>query len=186
MWATPTKRPPSGGNGASEPAAEGRINGRNRPAEDKQPAPAASSNGASRTPEGRIKASPVAKRVAEERGIDIAQVTGTGPGGRIVKADVESFDPSEAAPAKEEKPAQQQAATAAAPAAKPTFGKLPEGEDVDTEDVSKLRNRIADRMVTAQQGIPHFYITMEINVDPLLALRKQLNAGSRTRPTASV
>jgi len=140
-------------------------------------------NGAARTDNGRIKASPVAKRVAENRGIDLAQVSGTGPGGRIVKDDVESFDPDQAQSSgqadtsQETEQATEKAKPAASMGGKPTYGKLPEGEDFEHEEVTRLRNRIAERMVSSQQQIPHFYITIEVNVDPLLALRKQLNAG---------
>ncbi|MEO1442453.1 MAG: dihydrolipoamide acetyltransferase family protein, partial [Chloroflexota bacterium] len=127
------------------------------------------------------KASPIAKRIADERGINLAQISGSGPGGRIVKVDVETFTPSAPAPAPAAPAPQPAAAPAALPdnlgfLAPPTFGKLPEGEDYEYEDVSRLRNRIAERMTTSQQQVPHFYVTMEVNVDELLSLRKELNA----------
>ncbi|HEX2619693.1 MAG TPA: dihydrolipoamide acetyltransferase family protein, partial [Phototrophicaceae bacterium] len=130
---------------------------------------AAQSNGASTTPEGRIKASPVARNVAADRGVDLKQVQGSGPGGRIVKADIENFQPGAA-------PAAPQAATAATSAI-PGFvaRKLPEGGDVEIIDVSRMRARIATSTVESKQQIPHFYVTVDMNLEPLMALRKQIN-----------
>ncbi|MBK8028961.1 MAG: 2-oxo acid dehydrogenase subunit E2 [Anaerolineae bacterium] len=119
-------------------------------------------------PDG-IKASPVARAIARERNIDLRQVNGTGPGGRIIKADVEAWQPP-AAPA----PAQ---APAAAPIAAQTFGELPSGPDVEIIDTSKIRSRIARRMIDAKQQTPHFYVTNELDVEALLDFRKQINAG---------
>lgn len=133
----------------------------------------APSNGAQQaatTADGRIKASPLARRMAEERGIDLAQVSGSGPGGRIVKADVESFKPG-AAPAK----APAKAAPAGAPLAAPSRTPPPASDDVVHEEISNLRRRIAVTTVESQQTIPHFYITTEMDAAPMLALRKQLN-----------
>lgn len=124
---------------------------------------------------GGVKASPIARKIAADKGIALDRVKGTGPGGRIVKADVENYKPAaEAAPA----PAAQTAAPAAAssiPAA--SYGKVPTGPDVEVIETSKLRSRIATRMVESKQQIPHFYVTNEIDVEALLALRKQLNEG---------
>jgi pyruvate dehydrogenase E2 component (dihydrolipoamide acetyltransferase) len=167
------------------------------PAAESAPAPVAAapaatngaSNGAASTTDtGRVKISPVARRIAEERGLDITRMTGSGPGGRIVREDVEAAA-SGAAPAPASAPAPAATPKAApAPAAATSlpsnvgylggqsFGKIPT-EGVTVEDVSKLRARIAERMTTAQQQIPHFYVTMDFNVDALLALRKQINAG---------
>jgi pyruvate dehydrogenase E2 component (dihydrolipoamide acetyltransferase) len=119
---------------------------------------------------GGVKASPIARNIAEERGIDLRQVQGTGPGGRIVKADVEKFVPPAAAPS---------APAAEAPAGipAPSYGPLPTGPDVEIIEVSKLRSRIAKRMVESKQQVPHFYITTEIDVEAMLNLRKQINAG---------
>jgi pyruvate dehydrogenase E2 component (dihydrolipoamide acetyltransferase) len=131
---------------------------------------------AATTPEGRIKASPVAKKIAEDRGIDLAQIAGTGPGGRIIKEDVEQFTPG-AAPAK---PAPlPDAPTVEVPAATQmqSYGKLPEGSDVEILDVSRMRRAIAKGTVTSVQTTPHFYVTVEVDVAALLHLRKQLNDG---------
>lgn len=125
---------------------------------------------------GGLKASPVARAMAEERGIDLRQVRGTGPGGRIVKADVENFQPG-AAPAPALTPAPSASAsgrgeTGILPA--PTR-KLPEGPDVEIIDVTNMRKRIVAVTVESKQQIPHFYVTTEIDVEALLGLRKQLN-----------
>jgi len=125
-----------------------------------------------------IKASPIARRIADERGIDLRRVKGTGPGGRIVKKDVESYQP-EAAPAA---PAERapQAAAPAAPAALPgpSIGPLPSGPDVEVIDISRLRQRIGQRMVESKLYVPHFYVTTAIDVTALLDLRQQLNASA--------
>lgn len=120
---------------------------------------------------GHIKASPLAKKLAEERGIDLAQIPGTGPGGRIVKEDVEGFVvPAVGTQHAVSAPAQ---TTLAAPAAR----KLPEGADVEYIDLTNMRKRIAQVTVESKQWTPHFYVTTEIDVEPLLALRKQINEG---------
>jgi len=134
---------------------------------------ASSTNGtangaAATTPDGRIKISPVARNMAEEKGIDISQVSGSGPGGRIVKKDVENYSPS-AAPAARKAPS-------AAPSGRQTYGKLPEPSDeVEIIDVSRMRRAIADNTILSKQMIPHFYVTVDIDVAELLKLRKELN-----------
>lgn len=130
------------------------------------PAPSnGSANGASVTEDGRVKASPVARNIAADKGIDLAQVQGTGPGGRIIKADVERFTPS-AAPAR---------TAAAAPGGRQTYGALPEGDEVEIIDINRMRRAIADSTILSKQMVPHFYVTVDIDVAPLLALRKELN-----------
>lgn len=104
-----------------------------------------------------VKATPVARRVAEEKGIDLRLVTGSGPGGRIRKADVENYRPSKAAEA---------------PAATTPARDLPEAEEVPS---SRLRQAIGRRMVESKTTVPHFYVTTEINMAPVLALRKEIN-----------
>lgn len=147
------------------------------PAEEKaEKAPAAAKNGAqaSTTPEGRIKASPLARRIADDKGIDLAQVAGTGPGGRIVKEDVEGFTPG-AAPAAE-KSSVPQAAPAASLGQRATYGPLPQGDDVEIIEVSKMRRIIAENTILSKQMTPHFYTTVEVNVEELLRVREELNA----------
>jgi len=142
-------------------------------------APVSTSNGASTTDDGRFRISPVARKVAEERGIDIAQVSGTGPHGRIVKADVENFvapAPAVATPVIAPTSVAQSVPVASGIPSQTTYGKLPVGDHVEIQDISKLRAKIAERMVLSKQQVPHFYITAEVNLDALSALRNQLNA----------
>ncbi len=144
---------------------------------------AARTNGAPPAPvtadDGRVKVSPLARKIAEERGIDLNQVTGSGPGGRIVREDVENFQPGAAA--RPVAPAAASSAPAVAPAASgitpPPSRKLPEGADVEIIEIGNMRKRIAAVTVESKQQTPHFYVTSEIDVEALLNLRKQLNEG---------
>ena len=137
------------------------------------PAPAASSGGA------RVIASPLARRLAKEKGLDIASLKGSGPHGRIVKADVEAAAaaPRAAAPA----PAAAPAAPAAAPASAPagmsasTVAKLYEGREYTEVALDGMRKTIAARLTEAKQTIPHFYLRREVRLDALMAFRGQLN-----------
>lgn len=118
---------------------------------------------------GRIKASPLAKKIAAEKGIDLHAVQGSGDGGRIIKADVDNFKPAAAsAPASK----------AAAPAA-PVIAFTPgAGEGfVDTPN-SNMRKTIARRLGESMFTAPHFYLTMELNMDNAMAARAQMNAVS--------
>lgn len=122
----------------------------------------------------RIIASPLAKRIAAAKGVDLAQVKGTGPNGRIIKEDVENFTPAAAAPA----PAASASLPATAPASSPLA--VPSlGGDLDAPfEVQKLNNVrkvIARRLTEAKQTIPHIYLTVDIRLDALLQLRGELN-----------
>ncbi|MFM7378522.1 MAG: 2-oxo acid dehydrogenase subunit E2 [Erythrobacter sp.] len=135
------------------------------------PAPATPAPAPAPTPAAtgeRIIASPLAKRIAADKGIDLAQVKGTGPNGRIVKEDVENAAPGAAAPAP--------ATPAAAPAPTPVASL---GGDLDAPyEVQKLNNVrkvIARRLTEAKQTIPHIYLTVDIRLDALLKLRGELN-----------
>jgi pyruvate dehydrogenase E2 component (dihydrolipoamide acetyltransferase) len=117
---------------------------------------------------GGVRATPVARRVAEEHGVDLARVDGTGPGGRIRKADVEAF--LEAGP-----PAAELAAAppAAEPAPQPAAA---QAGPADTEvKTTRMRRAIARRMVESKTTVPHFYVTSAVAMDEALALRKQIN-----------
>ena len=121
---------------------------------------------------GRIKASPLAKKIAESEGVDLTAVSGTGPGGRIVKADVVAAPPaSSPAPAPAAPPAP---AVAPVPAA---ISPVAEGADQIVE-LSSMRKIIAERLLTSKISIPHFYLHLEVDAAPLMALRKQINAQS--------
>jgi pyruvate dehydrogenase E2 component (dihydrolipoamide acetyltransferase) len=122
----------------------------------------------------RIVASPLAKRIAADKGINLALVKGSGPNGRIVKDDVEGFTPSAAAAA----PAPAVSATAPAAAPAPTLAPAPAiegGAPFAEEKLSGVRKVIARRLTESKQTVPHFYLTIDIRLDPLLELRAQLN-----------
>jgi len=119
---------------------------------------------------GGVKATPVARRLAEERGIDLLRVTGSGPDGRITKADVEGYS---AAPTPTAAPV---SAPAAQPAPAPAATPVPAGAEVEEIAASRLRQAIARRMVESKTTVPHFYVTVEIDMAPSLELRKQVNA----------
>ena len=124
-----------------------------------QPAPAPRVS--DREPGEWIRASPLARRLASDLGVDLAQVVGTGPGGRVVRADVEGAADSGAAPAEGDPEA-------------PTRTPLPEGaEDIEP---TRLRQAIARRMAEAKRTIPHFYVAIEIDAEPMQALRAALAA----------
>jgi pyruvate dehydrogenase E2 component (dihydrolipoamide acetyltransferase) len=125
----------------------------------------------------RIKASPVARRLADERGIDLRQVKGTGPGGRIIKENVEDFKP-EAAKAPAAAPAAQPAAAPAAPQAP-----APSAEAVP---MSRMRRAIARAMTDSQPGTPHIYVTAEIDMAAAVALRKQINDSGAAEVKVSI
>ena len=120
------------------------------------------------THEGRLVASPVAMHMAAELGIDLHHVAGTGPDGRIIKRDIEAYV-QENAKKPEKKPA-----VAAPPMPIPSYE--PGAEGYRVEPLSGMRQTIARRMVDSKQQAPHFYVTMEIDMAPAMALRGQLNA----------
>ena len=139
------------------------------------PAPApkpAAPAAAPAAPAGRVKISPLARKLAEEKRIDFTRVKGTGPGGRIVRADIlaaEKNPPPAAA-----KPARAEAA--------PAWGyrSVLDKSPVQAESfapASNMRATIARRLLEAKTTIPHFYLDIEVDAAPLLALREQLNAG---------
>lgn len=111
----------------------------------------------------RVKASPLAKKIAAERGVDLNALIGTGPGGRVVRADVENAPVGGASAGR----------VAATPAIRPVVG--PEDERVPT---STMRNIIAERLLASKTQIPHFYLQMEIDAGPLMAFRAHLNASA--------
>ena len=111
-----------------------------------------------------LKASPLAKKIARERRVDLSNVPGSGPGGRIVRRDVESALASQESPVASQIVPSPLAADY--PAMKPTDQALP---------LSKLRQTIARRMAESKTTIPHFYVTHEYKMDALLDLRRQLN-----------
>ncbi|HEY6916304.1 MAG TPA: pyruvate dehydrogenase complex dihydrolipoamide acetyltransferase [Allosphingosinicella sp.] len=175
---------------AKEPVAkDGGETVAGQPATDKAPTPEPQEKGYGASPKqdaplvqpaaqkadggDRVKASPLARRIAEQKGIDLSGITGSGPGGRIVKADIEGAGgiaarPAAAAPA-------QAPAISSAPVALP--GNIP-GEVVK---LSNMRKTIARRLTESKQTVPHFYLTVDCNLDALLKLRGELNKGLESR-----
>lgn len=134
--------------------------------EQKNAQPVAPDNQSSSTEEGRIKASPLAKKLAAEKGIDISKIQGSGDGGRIVKKDVDEFVPAAA-------PQEQGKKTAEAKPVQPFLQIGQEGyEDIPN---SQMRKTIARRLGESKFQAPHFYLTMEINMDNAITSRKAIN-----------
>ena len=143
------------------------------PAASPAPAAAASAAKTETVAKGdRVIASPLAKRIAEQKGLDLSAIKGSGPGGRIVKADVADARPGAAAPAPTAADTQPVAASAPAPAAAvPDFG-IP----YEAEKLNNVRKVIARRLTEAKQTIPHIYLTVDVQLDKLLKLRGELNS----------
>ncbi|MEA2382762.1 MAG: hypothetical protein QOH72_2733 [Solirubrobacteraceae bacterium] len=152
-------------------------------------APSAEGNG------GRPKASPVARRIAREHGIDLSTLEGTGPGGRIVKADVEAAAsggaPAGTDGAEEEQPRAREAAAEEEPAAEekaPEREKAPAGEtgrgEVTVEEPSRIQQIIARRMAESKATIPHFTLSMDVDMEGAVELRNQLKALAEEQGTA--
>ena len=123
-----------------------------------------------------VKATPVARRMAEDNDVDLTQVNGTGPGGRVRKADVEAY----MAEPKEEKPATKTAAIEITPT------EVAVGPDSEEVALPKLRQAIARRMTESKTTVPHFYVTTEIDMQAALDLRKQINASMPEGEKATV
>lgn len=123
----------------------------------------------STTPEGRVKASPLAKKLAKEKGIDISQVHGSGDNGRITKSDIDNF-----------KPVQQK--TSQPSTSQPSTTQLFTGQEGYRDiDNSQMRKVIAKRLGESKFGAPHFYLTMEINMDNAITARAQMNEVSEVK-----
>jgi len=151
-----------GGGAPTAPAAE---------APPAQATPAAAEaqapvNGQAASADGRIKASPLAKKLAQEKGIDLAQVQGSGDNGRIVKSDVDNFKSA---------PAPQQATAASSAPSAPATKTFSGEEGYQDHNVSQMRKVIAKRLGESKFSAPHFYLTMEINMDNAMQARTQMN-----------
>lgn len=154
-----------GGGAAATPAAASQAPAAAQPAA--QPAETAAQPEASTT-NGRVKASPLAKKLAAEKGIDINKVNGSGDGGRIVKSDVDNYKPAATAQA----PAAKASATSQAPAGVISFDEVP---------VSQMRKVIAKRLAESKFTAPHFYVTIAIDMDAAVASRAKLNEVSKVK-----
>ncbi len=140
------------------------------PAAAPKTSPAPAPKAASGSGDDRLKVSPLARRLADQKGVDLTAVSGSGPGGRIIKADIDAAEGG-TAPARSEAAAP---ATTAAPAAKAA-----PANDFDiphtAEKLSGMRKTIARRLTEAKQTIPHIYLTVDVELDKLLKLRGELN-----------
>ncbi len=176
----PTSVPPEA-KAAPEPVAPSTI-----AKSDGPPPKTGEDQGASAKADGaRVNASPLARRLASAQGIDLAGVTGSGPHGRIVKADLDGASAKPAAqpaaassdvaastaPASEAKPAP---AAPAPAAAAPTYPP-PAGVPAEAIKLSNMRKTIARRLAESKQTVPHFYLTVDVRLDALLKLRSDLN-----------
>jgi pyruvate dehydrogenase E2 component (dihydrolipoamide acetyltransferase) len=180
--ASEAKAEPSKAPAAEAPKAE--------PAKQVAPAPSAAPTpkpanpaGAPQSQEGRIAVSPLARRLAAEKGVDISSLTGSGPHGRIIKADIESAQPGSAKPANAAKSAPAPANDTAAPAqqaevemADDTRALLDARVPHTVEKLSGMRKTIARRLAQSMQQAPHIYLTVDIRLDKLMAMRAELNA----------
>ena len=131
----------------------------------------------------RIFASPLARRIAAQKGLDLSAITGSGPKGRIVKSDVENATaapkaeaPKAAAPAAAAAAAAPAAASVATGPSTDAVLKMYEGTDFEEVKLDGMRKTIAARLTEAKQSVPHFYLRRDIELDELLAFRAQINA----------
>ncbi len=153
---------------AEQPADKGTAS-----SEAKSEQPAESKTSESTQDDSRVKASPLARKIAKEKGISLSEVNGTGDGGRIVKKDVESYTP--AAKTAAAAPAASQAAASPAPA---TTISIPQfvGEERYTEKpVNQMRKTIARRLSESLFTAPHFYLTIQVDMDSAIAARAKIN-----------
>ena len=160
------------------------------PPSEREEAPAAyarttaeSRNGASQPSNGRVRISPVARRIAEEAGLDFSRLTGTGPDGRILRRDVEQAiegrggAPAAPAPAP---------VTAPAPAPAPAPATARQQQPAAATGLSKMRQAIARRMTQSKTTAPHYYLTLDIDMTDALDFRKQLNAAATDEQKVSI
>jgi pyruvate dehydrogenase E2 component (dihydrolipoamide acetyltransferase) len=165
---------PEGGTEVSDPEGAGRSEDV-AVAEKAEPAPAPEPSG-----DGRVKASPIAKRIASEKGLDIATLSGSGPGGRIVKADVERAV-EQGPPTAPEAPAEAPE-RGPAPAA-PTAGARERPEtakgEVEVVELTKLQQTVSRRMAESKATAPHFYLQAEIDMSRAVAARAKLKATTK-------
>jgi pyruvate dehydrogenase E2 component (dihydrolipoamide acetyltransferase) len=178
----------------AQPRAESDGDGGGEATAEAEPAPSAEGNG------GRPKASPVARRIAREHGIDLSTLEGTGPGGRIVKADVEAAasggakaekdraEEEQAPRAREAEPAEAEAKEEpAAEEKEPERAKAPAGEtgrgEVTVEEPSRIQQIIARRMAESKATIPHFTLSTDVDMEGAVELREQLKTLAEQQDT---
>lgn len=125
----------------------------------------------------RIKASPLAKRIAADKGVDLAGLTGSGPNGRIVKADVEGASPNTVSP----EPVEGRIATESRASTSSALAAIDTGIPHEVVKLSNMRKTIARRLTESKQQVPHIYLTVDVRLDALLKLRGELNASLEAR-----
>ncbi|GAB4396457.1 MAG: pyruvate dehydrogenase complex dihydrolipoamide acetyltransferase [Microscillaceae bacterium] len=158
-----------GGATSLPPQAPSNPNPEPKPSPEPGPSPINSGN-----ENGRVKASPLARKMAQEKGYNLAQIKGTGDFGRIVKKDVEAFQPNTMPPAENPTPAPiEKTIEKASPAPAPAYGIGQEA--FENKKVSQMRKTIARRLSESKFTAPHFYLTIEINMEEAMATRKKLN-----------
>ena len=168
-----------------------------------EPAPAQAEAPSGNGGGDRIKASPVAKRMAREMGVELGELKGSGPGGRIVKADVEAAAKGGAATAEAEAPPEEEAAPAEEPeaeAAAPGEEEAPKKDvpapvvsgdkqagrgETTEQDLTRLQKTVARRMAESKATAPDFVLTVEVDMEEAVALRKQLKAAAGDQPAPS-
>ena len=150
---------------APEPSGDGQLSERTP-----EPVPAGTD-----TEGRRIKASPLARRIAQDHGVELAQVDGSGPEGRIVRRDVEAWiEEQEAAPEPTTEPSPEPAPEPAV-GEEPTYAMPDEEAAFEREDISQMRKTIARRLAESKYSAPHYYLTVDIDVEKAVELREDLN-----------
>jgi pyruvate dehydrogenase E2 component (dihydrolipoamide acetyltransferase) len=175
------ERAEEAGAGATPPKAQSSVGAAPAPptpaakAPDTSPADLETAKEAAPSGDGRVKASPIARRIAGEMGLDLRALEGSGPGGRIVKADVEK-----AAAAGAPSPAREAPAAAPTPAAPVGAPEKPETAKGETtyEELTKLQQTVARRMAESKATAPHFYLTVEIDMTRAVEARARIKAAA--------
>jgi pyruvate dehydrogenase E2 component (dihydrolipoamide acetyltransferase) len=165
--ATPTPPPPSAREEGEKKQEKAATPPPSRPSAPSEKAEDGKRKEEAVAPSERVKASPLARRKAREMGLDLAQVKGTGPGGRIVERDIAAFAEKGGAAAPTPTPPPKTGEGLAAPAA-PSLA----GQDAD---ISRMRRAIARRTVLSKQTVPHFYVTMPVEMDRAMDMLAQMN-----------
>ncbi|WP_419814766.1 pyruvate dehydrogenase complex dihydrolipoamide acetyltransferase [Glacieibacterium sp.] len=177
--ATPPAAAPAPAPAAAQAAPAPESAGQPAPKAEEAPAPAPVASHAA--PAGdRVNASPLARRLAQAKGVDLTTVKGTGPNGRIVKADLNAGPAGQAAQPQAAQPPAADPAPTAAPQDKPApvaaaASAPPAGVPAEAIKLSSMRKTIARRLTESKQTVPHFYLTVDVRLDALLKLRGDLN-----------
>ncbi len=158
----------SGGATKPEPAKDAESVTKSTPKDTPAPTP-------KRNDGDRVFASPLARRIAADRGIDLSQIAGSGPKGRVVKADVEDAKPAAKAAQKPTDSAAAPQATSVPTVSADTIAKMYEDREYEEIPLDGMRKTIAARLTEAKQTIPHFYLRRSVQLDALLKFRSQLN-----------